>query len=133
MAFLPGVESDGDRDDHLPLLTRAQARRVRMLVRQAMAERGREVVMSGGYVRDDHGTVFGSRNIAAVCRNDPVRVCWRSSRPPERRPAADGTAQRRQADTAVPYTIQTGHPEPGAPGSISNLAWARGRPAPQAG
>ena len=42
-----------------------------MLVRQEMAERGREVVVSGGHVQDDHGTVFSLRNIAAICRNDP--------------------------------------------------------------
>ena len=68
-----GADGDGDggRDDHLPWLTRAQARQVRMLVRHAMAERGRDVVVSGGHVQDDHGTVFGLRNIAAICRNDP--------------------------------------------------------------
>jgi hypothetical protein len=32
-----------------------------------MAERGREVAVSGGHVQDDHGTAFGLRNIAAIC------------------------------------------------------------------
>jgi hypothetical protein len=44
---------------------------VRMLVRQAMAGRGREVVVSGGHVHDAQGTLSGLRNIAAICRNDP--------------------------------------------------------------
>jgi len=72
MAFRRGTKSDGGgQDDDLPLLTRAQARRVRMLMRQAMAERGREVTVSGGHAQDDQGTMFSFRNIAAICRNDP--------------------------------------------------------------
>jgi hypothetical protein len=70
MTFMQSVDGDASRDDHLPFLTQAQARRLRMLVRHAMAERGREVVVSGGHVQDDQGTVFGLRNIAAICRND---------------------------------------------------------------
>jgi hypothetical protein len=71
MAFRRGADEDGSRDDHLPFLTRPQARRVRMLVRQEMAERGREVAVSGGHAQDDHGTIFSLRNIAAICHNDP--------------------------------------------------------------
>jgi hypothetical protein len=71
MAFKRGADEDGSRDDHLPFLTRPQARRVRMLMRQGMAERGREVAVSGGHVQDDHGTIFSLRNIAAICHNDP--------------------------------------------------------------
>jgi hypothetical protein len=52
MAFMQDARGDGGAGDHLPLLTRAQARGVRMLVRQAMADRGREVVVSGGHVHD---------------------------------------------------------------------------------
>lgn len=69
MPFRKG--GDGGADDDLPLLTRAQARRLRVLVRQAMAERGREVAVSGGQVKDARGTLFGLQNIAAACRHDP--------------------------------------------------------------
>jgi hypothetical protein len=50
--------SDG-RDAYLTFLTEPQASLVRMLVRQAFAERGREVLVLGGHVRDDRGTQFG--------------------------------------------------------------------------
>lgn len=64
-------KGDGEPHDHLSPLTRAQARRVRTLFRQAMAERGRELVVSGGHARDARGTRFSVQNIAAICRNDP--------------------------------------------------------------
>jgi hypothetical protein len=54
----PGIDGS-NRDDHLPFLTVAEADRVRFLVRQAFAECGREVVVHGGHVRDDHGDTFG--------------------------------------------------------------------------
>jgi hypothetical protein len=71
MAFVQGVDGNGDTDDYLPFLTRAQASRVRMLMRQTLAERGREVVVSGGHVQDIQQASYGLRNIAAICRNDP--------------------------------------------------------------
>jgi hypothetical protein len=71
MAFAQGADGNGGQDDYLPFLTRAQASRVRALIREAMAERGCEVVVFGGHLQDVQGTVFGLRNIAAICRNDP--------------------------------------------------------------
>ncbi len=57
MPFRQDADGDGGADDDLPLLTRAQARRLRMLVRRAMAERGREVAVSGSHVQDARGTL----------------------------------------------------------------------------
>lgn len=56
----------------LAFLTREQARRVRNLFRQAMAERGRELVTDSlGEFRDGEGNHYGLRNIAVLCRDDP--------------------------------------------------------------
>jgi hypothetical protein len=66
----PGGDTAG-RDRHLTFLTEAQASRVRMLVRQAFAERGREVEVFAGHVRDDHGAEFGLWNVAVSCRDEP--------------------------------------------------------------
>jgi hypothetical protein len=56
----------------LAFLTRTQARRVRNLFRQAMAERGRELVTDSlGNFRDDEGNYYGLWNIAVLCRDDP--------------------------------------------------------------
>jgi hypothetical protein len=56
----------------LAFLTEAQAMRVRSLFRQAMAERGRELVTDSlGNFRDDEGRYYGLRNIAVLCRDDP--------------------------------------------------------------
>jgi hypothetical protein len=65
------------RDVSLTFLSVAQADRVRYLVRQAFAERGREVTVHVDYVRDDRGGEFGLRNVAAACHNDPRgEVAW---------------------------------------------------------
>ena len=63
-----------------------------MLVRQAMADRGREVMESGGHVHDALGTLSGLRNIAAICRNDPRgEEAW----PPPPAPAPARSARER--------------------------------------
>ena len=59
------------RDGCLSFLSAARADRVRYLVRQAFAERGRQVTVHLGYVRDDQGSEFGLWNVAAACHGDP--------------------------------------------------------------
>jgi len=66
----PARGGDGE-DTYLTFLTEAQANRVRMLTRQAFAERGREVLVFGDHVRDDQGTQFGLWNVAVACKNEP--------------------------------------------------------------
>ena len=64
-------EDTGEKDTHLPFLSRAQADRVRALFRQAMAERGRETMISGGHIEGDGPTYFGLWNVAVACHEDP--------------------------------------------------------------
>ena len=63
----------GDEPDAcLTFLSRTQVSLVRRLFREAMAERGRELVADGdGNLRDSRGTLYGLRNIAAACRDHP--------------------------------------------------------------
>src|SRR5580698_5493020 len=63
-------ENDGEKDAHLPFLSRAQADRIRALFRQAMAERGRETMISGGHIEGDGPTFFGLWNVAVACHED---------------------------------------------------------------
>lgn len=65
----PGGE--GLKDAHLPFLSRDQADLVRALFRQAMAERGRETMISGGHIEGDGPTYFGLWNVAVACHEDP--------------------------------------------------------------
>jgi hypothetical protein len=58
-------------DSYLPFLTAVQADRVRYLIRQAFAERGRETTVFADHLRDDQGAEFGLWNVAAACHNDP--------------------------------------------------------------
>ena len=59
------------QDAYLPLLTVAQADRIRLLVRRTLAEHGREATVYGGHARDDQGSTFGLWNVAAACRSHP--------------------------------------------------------------
>jgi hypothetical protein len=63
---------DEPPEAELAYLTRTQAMRIRTLFRQAMAERGRELVTDPlGNFRDDEGNYYGLWNIAVQCRDDP--------------------------------------------------------------
>lgn len=53
-------------DENLPLDV-DRAARLRVLVRQAFAEQGREVVVHADHMEDDEGSRFGLWNLAAVC------------------------------------------------------------------
>jgi hypothetical protein len=61
----------GGHDQHLPFLSQARADRVRALFRQAMAERGRETIISGGHIEGDGPSYFGLWNVAMRCHQDP--------------------------------------------------------------
>jgi hypothetical protein len=67
----PASIDDSGKDPHLPFLTRTQADRIRALFRQAMAERGRETMISGGHIEGDGPTYFGLWNVAVACHEDP--------------------------------------------------------------
>jgi hypothetical protein len=60
-----------DRDSFLPFLTHAQASRVRFLMRQALAEHGREAIIHPEHLLDDQGGEFGLWNAAVLCHSDP--------------------------------------------------------------
>lgn len=55
-------------DEHLSFFTALQAREFRRLVALSFAKAGRDVTIHPGHVEDRTGTVFGLRNIAALCR-----------------------------------------------------------------
>jgi hypothetical protein len=66
-----GGDDDGP-DADLAFLSPAQASLLHGLFREAMAERGRELVVDGdGKLRDSRGTLYDLRNIAVLCRDDP--------------------------------------------------------------
>lgn len=72
MRLWRGKRGNEPRQPDLAFLTEAQARRVRSLFQQAMAERGRELVTDSlGNFRDDEGNGYGLWNIAVLCRDDP--------------------------------------------------------------
>lgn len=54
-------------DEALEMLTRPQASHLRVLVRDAFAQRGLEVTVLPDHVRDDAGREFGLWNLAALC------------------------------------------------------------------
>jgi hypothetical protein len=72
MRLWRGKGGDEPPEPGLAFLTEVQARRVRSLFRQAMAERGRELVTdSFGNFRDDEGEYYGLWNVAVLCRDNP--------------------------------------------------------------
>jgi hypothetical protein len=72
MRLWRGKGGDEPPEPDLAFLTKTQARRVRNLFQQAMAERGRELVTDSlGNFRDDEGKYYGLWNIAVLCRDDP--------------------------------------------------------------
>lgn len=67
-----GRAGDEGPDTDLPFLSPAQARLVRTLLREAMAQQGRELAVDGdGNLRDAGGSSYGLRNIAVLCRDHP--------------------------------------------------------------
>jgi UPF0716 family protein affecting phage T7 exclusion len=54
----------------------AEANRVRLLLRQAFAQHGREVTVYGDHVSDDQGAEFGLWNVAAACHAEPRGEAW---------------------------------------------------------
>jgi hypothetical protein len=66
-----GGGGEGEKDAHLPFLSRVQADWIRALFRQAMAERGRETMIRGGHIEGDGPTYFGLWNVAVACHEDP--------------------------------------------------------------
>jgi hypothetical protein len=66
-----GPGGEGEKDPHLPFLSRTQADRIRALFRQAMAERGRETMIAGGHIEGDGPTYFGLWNVAVACHENP--------------------------------------------------------------
>ncbi|MFI1508708.1 hypothetical protein [Streptomyces sp. NPDC020597] len=76
-----GVEQPRDRE--FTYLSEAEAARLRVLVRDAFAERGIEVTVEPGRVTTGTGWQFGLTNLAAACHND--------SRGPRRWPALVNT------------------------------------------
>lgn len=72
MRLWRGAGSGDGPDAELRFLSQAQARLMRRLFREAMAERGHELVADGdGNLRDAQGARFGLRNIAVLCRDHP--------------------------------------------------------------
>lgn len=66
-----GGDDDGPAADP-QFLSRAQARLVQKLFRQAMAERGRELAVDDdGNLRDAQGSHYGLRNISVLCLDHP--------------------------------------------------------------
>jgi len=66
-----GGDDDGPEAD-LHFLSQAQARLVQKLFREAMAERGHELVIDDdGNLKDAQGSLYGLRNIAVLCRDHP--------------------------------------------------------------
>lgn len=63
MALFHGKE----RDEGLPVLSADDARRVRALVREAFAVRGREVTVHADHVRASSGAVYRLTNVATMC------------------------------------------------------------------
>ncbi|MFD8718125.1 hypothetical protein ACFV2H_08930 [Streptomyces sp. NPDC059629] len=71
--FRRGERRDGadlPRDGEFAFLSEAEAARLRVLVREAFAERGIEVTVEAGRVTTNPGWHFGLSNLAAVCHND---------------------------------------------------------------
>lgn len=66
-----GPGGGGEKDPYLPFLSRARADLIRTLFREAMAERGRETMISGGHIEGDGPTYFGLWNVAVACHEDP--------------------------------------------------------------
>lgn len=56
-------------DEVLSFLTRSEAQQVRVLVREAFGERGREVIVYADHVVDEGGVQYGLWNVAAACRS----------------------------------------------------------------
>ena len=72
MQLGPGKDSGDVPDAGLPFLSAADAGLMRRLFREAMAERGRELVADGdGNLRDAQGAFYGLRTIAVLCRDHP--------------------------------------------------------------
>jgi hypothetical protein len=72
MRLWRGKGRDDGPDADLPFLSQTQARLVRRLFREGMAERGCELVPDDhGTLRDAQGMGYGVRNIAVLCRDHP--------------------------------------------------------------
>ncbi|GAA4388425.1 hypothetical protein [Tsukamurella soli] len=71
-----GRERDEVPDEHLELLTRNDADRLRSLVRTTLAERGYEVEVFGDHVQSADGRLFGLDNLMRMARAEQDRRAW---------------------------------------------------------